>query len=153
MEKCCTKCGETKPLHLFKKTKQNATGYGSWCKACHCRDTVARTKKDRTKANRNSKKYRNSIHGRAYRRHWKKKRKITIKEQTPAWADPKKIKEIYEECVRRGPDMTVDHIVPIHSDLVCGLHCEDNLQIIDELTNSTKGNRWWPGMPRENEGD
>ena len=40
----------------------------------------------------------------------------------------------------------VDHEVPINSDLVCGLNCEANLQIILGQENQRKGNRWWPDM-------
>jgi hypothetical protein len=40
----------------------------------------------------------------------------------------------------------VDHIVPLTSDLVCGLHCEANLQIAVGKDNIAKNNRWWPDM-------
>lgn len=39
-----------------------------------------------------------------------------------------------------------DHIVPIQSPYVCGLHVFCNLQILPRETNSAKGNRIWPDM-------
>lgn len=43
--------------------------------------------------------------------------------------------------------MEVDHIVPIKSDIVCGLHCIDNFQLMTREDNARKGNRFWPDMP------
>ena len=41
----------------------------------------------------------------------------------------------------------VDHIVPLQSPIVCGLHAETNLQVIPGVMNVGKGNRFWPDMP------
>lgn len=41
----------------------------------------------------------------------------------------------------------VDHIVPLVSGLVCGLHSEANIRVIPASINRSKGNRFWPGMP------
>ena len=70
---------------------------------------------------------------------------------TPKWADLKKIDAIYLACIRLNRESNdvfhVDHIIPIQSKLVCGLHCEANLQILTASENSSKGNRHWPDMP------
>lgn len=69
---------------------------------------------------------------------------------TPRWANKKAIRELYREAARRsqyGTRHTVDHIVPLRQPWVCGLHCEDNLQVITEAANRKKGNHWWPDMP------
>ena len=72
----------------------------------------------------------------------------------PDWcADHPGFKEIYEEAKRRraeGEQVQVDHIVPICSDIVCGLHVPWNLEIIEELENLRKSNIWWPDHPFEN---
>ena len=69
----------------------------------------------------------------------------------PSWADFKKISAIYSDASERekstGESHHVDHIVPLQSDIVCGLHCEDNLQILTASENTAKGNRTWPDMP------
>lgn len=64
---------------------------------------------------------------------------------TPAWADVEKIKLFYSEAQRLGVE--VDHIVPLRSKFVCGLHVEHNLQLLDRPTNASKNNRFWPDMP------
>jgi hypothetical protein len=51
----------------------------------------------------------------------------------------------YEKAAEMG--LTVDHVVPLKSPLVCGLHCEANLELIPANDNFRKGNRHWPDMP------
>lgn len=78
-------------------------------------------------------------------RYWKQK-----KLATPAWATG--MGKIYREMRRQrkmGRDVCVDHIVPLNSALVCGLHCADNLQIMTVQENSKKSNFWWPDAPFE----
>lgn len=57
--------------------------------------------------------------------------------------DLKKIRLFYEGCPH---GMQVDHIVPIKSQMVCGLHVPWNLQYLADAENKSKGNRWWPDM-------
>lgn len=63
----------------------------------------------------------------------------------PKWADKNEIMEIYRTA--KMMMMDVDHIVPLVSDRVCGLHVGHNLQIITTIENCSKGNRTWPDMP------
>lgn len=70
---------------------------------------------------------------------------------TPAWVNTRELAALYEEAVRltqeTGVEHHVDHIVPLRSKLVCGLHVPANLRIIPKLENLSKGNRHWPDMP------
>lgn len=69
----------------------------------------------------------------------------------PSWANFKSITYIYEQARKMtkdsGTKYVVDHIVPLNSKLVCGLHTEANLQIITEIENLVKSNKYWPYMP------
>ncbi len=72
---------------------------------------------------------------------------------TPAWADAKKIAAKYEESLSRtkstGIQHHVDHVIPLRSKYVCGLHCEQNLAVITAKENRLKFNTKWPDMPEE----
>lgn len=73
---------------------------------------------------------------------------------TPAWAGDELEKLVIGEAYRLAKlrtEMTwvvwhVDHMVPLRSDLVCGLHCAANLQVIPASVNHSKNNLQWPDM-------
>ena len=66
------------------------------------------------------------------------------------WIDVNVIKNFYTEARRltklTGVKHHVDHIYPLQSEYMCGLHVETNLQILTEKENILKGNRTWPGQ-------
>jgi 5-methylcytosine-specific restriction endonuclease McrA len=70
---------------------------------------------------------------------------------TPAWADEKAIRQYYVVAkylsVELGYPSQVDHVVPLKSEMVCGLHTQANLSILPAVWNQNKGNRQWPDMP------
>jgi hypothetical protein len=65
---------------------------------------------------------------------------------TPVWANKTTIKEIYstakELTEQTGIKHEVDHIIPKRHPLVCGLHVENNLQIITRTKNNQKTNNF-----------
>lgn len=69
---------------------------------------------------------------------------------TPTWADRQEIQNIYALAdtmsVLLGEAYEVDHVVPLVSRRVCGMHIARNLQVISAEENRAKGNRRWPGM-------
>lgn len=70
---------------------------------------------------------------------------------TPKWANEFFIEETYALASLRskvaGRRWHVDHVVPLRSKEVCGLHVEHNLRVVLGSENQAKGNRYWPGMP------
>lgn len=69
----------------------------------------------------------------------------------PGWANRDAILLIYEQArkmeMATGVKHHVDHAVPLRSQIVCGLHCEHNLQVMEATKNMSKHNRYWPDMP------
>lgn len=79
------------------------------------------------------------------------RRFATKLQATPAWANLFFAREAYALAKLRekvcGGKWHVDHIVPLRSKVVCGLHVETNLRVIPATANISKGNRHWPDMP------
>jgi len=111
----------------------------------------------RSKALRESWRARNANRERERLRAWAQKNKARCAEKvatrraaklraTPAWADMKLIANFYrwakEFQAATGLKANVDHVVPLVSDVVCGLHCPANLCILTESANKSKGNAW-----------
>ncbi|HCI1950464.1 TPA: hypothetical protein NOE94_003118 [Pseudomonas aeruginosa] len=64
---------------------------------------------------------------------------------TPKWADMEVVEGFYAEARRRtietGIAHHVDHIYPLQSPIVCGLHNEFNLRVIPARENQSKSNK------------
>jgi hypothetical protein len=71
-------------------------------------------------------------------------RRLKIKQQTPDWPTRKNIPLVYLASKRLN--LEVDHVVPINSKFVCGLHVWENLQLLSRSENARKLNVLWPDM-------
>lgn len=72
------------------------------------------------------------------------RRRATKQTATPSWANKFFISEAYHLATLReiatGFKWHVDHIIPLSHPLVCGLHVENNLQVISAKSNLKKNN-------------
>lgn len=68
-----------------------------------------------------------------------RKRYIAEIVATPIWVDEEKLATFYANCPK---GMTVDHIVPLQGEDVCGLNVHYNLQYLTRSANSAKCNRY-----------
>lgn len=79
------------------------------------------------------------------------RRRATKFQATPSWANEFIIAEAYSLAELRtkmlGFKWEVDHMVPLQSKIVCGLHVHTNIQVIPKIENIKKGNRVWENMP------
>ena len=75
-------------------------------------------------------------------------------DKLPWWNEFRsEIAKVYKEARRltkeTGVVHSVDHIVPLKGQLVCGLHVYWNMQVIELGSNIAKSNHTWPDMPYE----
>lgn len=144
----CSKCGEKKPLSEFGKNT-NLLGLYASCKVCKKLWFDANKENLYSNSTEAARKYRKNNKPAVLNRN--RLRKLAQLQALPKWANLAKIKEFYIEreliSKETGEVYHVDHIVPINSKLVCGLHCEFNLQIILGSENIKKQNKYWPDMP------
>lgn len=114
----------------------------------HNRETVNKRNRDyrvtrREKFNELNRLWR--IENHAYILYRNALRKKHIKQATPSWSNFDQIREIYAEAVEKtktsGTQHHVDHIVPLRGKNVCGLHVENNLQVIPAMENLMKSNK------------
>jgi hypothetical protein len=69
---------------------------------------------------------------------------------TVPWANLMLIYEFYAEAREltrtSGTKHVVDHVIPLQGKFVCGLHVENNLQVLTASENSKKKNKFIPGF-------
>jgi hypothetical protein len=84
----------------------------------------------------------------AAKRRLSKEYKLRKRQSVPQWMEESIIQELYELALKRSEETGiahhVDHIDPLKSTLVCGLHCAANLQVVPASRNMKKHNSFHP---------
>lgn len=162
--KTCTVCARTLTLESFVKDNRAKTGRGGRCYECFNKVAMAKYHADPVASSermrrwyKNNKDVAHAKNAEYYRANKpamnanRSKKRAARRKATPPWANHSEILKFYELAARltieTGFSYHVDHIVPITSPLVCGLHWEGNLQVLRGDANMRKGNRVWPDMP------
>ena len=161
MAKICTVCKEDKSLVEFQVKRSNKTdGLTSGCKACLSIARAVSYQRNKSKQDVYNREYakKNTSSVRATKNRWKSgnigkvradtaKRRANKLSATPKWFEKDKVAQLYKisDFLTKssfGDNFHVDHIIPLQSSLVCGLHCLDNLRVISANENLSKGNRY-----------
>jgi hypothetical protein len=80
-------------------------------------------------------------------------RRAAKKQAVPKWLSKEQRHEIAKiytlsqwMASATGENFEVDHIYPLNSDFMCGLHLPSNLIVLSASDNARKSNTWWPGQ-------
>lgn len=102
-----------------------------------------RRQKDPSKRRASLKKW--SLKNGPYLRERDRRRYADKLNATPSWADIEAMRAFYKKAKelteKTGVPHEVDHIYPLKSPIMCGLHVPCNLQILTKAENSAKKNR------------
>lgn len=162
--KRCGNCGQNKPVREFSKLAKSSDGLQGYCKECSKRKNAEyrNARRDDLNAAHRIRAENQRDLRRSSSAQWRQnnahlvcqqaaKRRAVSRKSTPFWANQFFIKEAYRLAELRskvtGVEWHVDHVVPLNSKIVCGLHCEHNLAVIPASANMLKSNRYWPDMP------
>lgn len=151
--KTCTKCEVEKPISAFHKQKNGKFGVRGRCIQCayeldkKYRDGIAKRYREthRETVNARSRAFAKSNPEKIAL--FALKRRYSVKQATPNWADKEAIKEFY---VKRDElnelagfaKYHVDHIIPLKAKIASGLHVPSNLQIVEATYNLSKKNKF-----------
>jgi hypothetical protein len=157
--KICTECKRELDLSKFCKRKASKDGLNYKCNDCRnvYRKAMAESRSEYRKAYYIANKEKELSLRAAYQKAFPEKcnaitakRKAQQLQATPSWADMQIIENAYKEAKEMeskfGGEYHVHHIVPLVSDLVCGLHCHTNITVTTAEENHRIGNRYWPDM-------
>lgn len=157
--KLCTSCNKELSKAEFYKKSSAKDGLYPLCKSCTKEKNSSYYIEHKEQSRLNSLKWKqsnkelhctmvaewrkNNLHKHAAKEN---RRRFAKKQASPSWANKFFIEEIYHLAMLKtkmaGIEWHVDHIIPLKSDVVCGLHCEFNLQVIPAIENIKKSNRY-----------
>jgi hypothetical protein len=135
--KRCVGCTEIKEPTYFNRDSNKFDGLSCYCKHCCSvyKKKYALLRPEKIIEYRLISYNKNS----SYYKFKAAKYRATKLRATPIWASLLAIQDIYTTCPE---GYHVDHIVPLQGALVCGLHCEFNLQHLPAKENLSKGNTY-----------
>jgi hypothetical protein len=170
--KACNCCGQTKLFTDFYRDSKAKDGHTGRCKVCDAEYQRANPNRAITRK-RSADKYREVRNQRAREKNRQRRmdkyavylaednaytkyraaRQLAKATATPTWVsqeDRRKVTDIYAAAAMLQ-ELTcspydVDHIVPLQSDVVCGLHVWWNLQAIPQSLNAQKRNIFEPSL-------
>ena len=138
--KTCSNCGGVKAISDFAKHKTGKYGVSAMCKACKNTYRSQYYEANKEKSLEYSRKW--SASNLAKKRAATAKRKAFLLKATPKWADEILIRRVYSEAdfltKVTGIRYEVDHVIPLQGKRVCGLHVQNNLQVIKLVDNRKK---------------
>ena len=169
----CTTCKQYKYIGNFCRDRSRRDGYNYRCKACDTAIQRSRYKADparacaavrksyrkhrekrvqQSSASQKAKRQAGDLVYAARRRRHNADRRARKRHAIPPWANKDAIAGIYRAAAiwnKHHPDrpVHVDHIVPLRGKTVCGLHVENNLQLLSAQANLRKQASHWPDMP------
>jgi hypothetical protein len=153
--KFCSNCQTVKNKLQFSFDKTRQDGHSPWCKICFSKKSKEHRSTNKYKKTREKNREKKRKTDRMYYQKNKEvffeyaaKKRALKRQAVPKWYEHEKVKRVYLEARKRG--WHVDHIVPLVSDKVCGLHVHDNLQILYPQLNRIKNNHWWPEKAEDN---
>lgn len=115
----CSECKETKPLIKFSKSSNGR--FRTDCKTCQsAKNKILRIGKSRAEESSN--------------------RRKAVKVQSLKNKHKKELTNMYE--VAKLKKLQIDHIIPLNSSIVCGLHVPWNLQMLSKYENMMKNNKF-----------
>lgn len=86
-----------------------------------------------------NRKYLKTTRGKVIHKEKRARRRAAKLQATPAWVDRLGLLDVYENC---PPEHHVDHIIPLQSTEVCGLHVPWNLQYLTAFDNASKSDEF-----------
>lgn len=148
----CLVCHHHKPLSEFRLRKGG--GRMPNCKSCRAADIPGYKKAYQITYRKKHPQYLSDLRARHYADSAPPRRERR-RLPTPAWANQEAIDRVYTMCRELSDQLkrpyTVDHIVPLVSPVVCGLHVEYNLRVIPAATNASKSNQLMPELLEEHD--